>query len=63
MQSIGEVPVGLLPSTGSPHGRPSIGAINAAESQDVEDGVACPMTTPLIDTSANKSPINASSSK
>lgn len=63
MHSVGEMPACSLPSMGSPHGRPSIGGMNAAESQDIEDGVARPMTTPLVDTSANKSPINSSSSK
>ncbi|XP_033226489.1 1-phosphatidylinositol 4,5-bisphosphate phosphodiesterase classes I and II isoform X2 [Belonocnema kinseyi] len=61
MHSVGEMPAGSLPSTGSPHGRPSICAINTAESQDMDDGEACLMNTPLVDTSANKSPINSSS--
>ena len=61
MQSIGEVPVGLVLSAESPHGRPSIGAINSAELQEIDDGVACPMNPSPVDTSANKNPINASS--
>ncbi|XP_016837746.1 1-phosphatidylinositol 4,5-bisphosphate phosphodiesterase classes I and II isoform X1 [Nasonia vitripennis] len=60
VQSIGELP-GLVPSTGSPHSRPSISAINASESQELEDGVASLMVNPA-DASSNKSPLNASSS-
>lgn len=61
VQSIGELP-GLVPSTGSPHPRPSISAINASESQELEDGVAS-LSVNVADASSNKSPLNASSSE
>ncbi|XP_015596066.1 1-phosphatidylinositol 4,5-bisphosphate phosphodiesterase classes I and II isoform X2 [Cephus cinctus] len=57
LQSAGELP-GLLPTSGSPHGRPSIAGLNASETQEVEDGVICPTIQPA-DAAINKSPINA----
>ncbi|XP_058792167.1 1-phosphatidylinositol 4,5-bisphosphate phosphodiesterase classes I and II isoform X2 [Phymastichus coffea] len=59
-QSIGELP-GLIPSTGSPQGRPSIGAINTSDSQEIEDG-GTSLTVNIADASSNKSPLNASMS-
>ena len=61
VQSIGELP-GLAPTVGSPHGRPSIGAINTSDSQELEDGVAS-LTVNVADASSNKSPLNASTSE
>ncbi|XP_014229604.1 1-phosphatidylinositol 4,5-bisphosphate phosphodiesterase classes I and II isoform X1 [Trichogramma pretiosum] len=62
VRSIGELPTNLAPSSiGSPHGRPSIGAINSADSQELEDGVSALAVT-VVDGSSNKSPLNASTS-
>ncbi|CAB0043893.1 unnamed protein product [Trichogramma brassicae] len=62
VRSIGELSTNLAPSSiGSPHGRPSIGAINSADSQELEDGVSALAVT-VVDGSSNKSPLNASTS-
>lgn len=64
MQSIGEMPANLLQALGTSHARPSISAITSAESQEVDDSVVFSVTTSsVVDSSASKSPINASSSE
>lgn len=64
MQSIGEMPANLLQTLGASHPRPSISGLISAESQEVDDSVVFSVTSSsVVDSSANKSPINASSSK
>ncbi|XP_014213260.1 1-phosphatidylinositol 4,5-bisphosphate phosphodiesterase classes I and II isoform X2 [Copidosoma floridanum] len=61
-QSISEPPPGLAPgTTASPHGRPSIGLINTADSQELEDGTGVGPSG-VVEASTNKSPLNASTS-
>ncbi|XP_031845636.1 phospholipase C at 21C isoform X3 [Nomia melanderi] len=59
LQSVGELPA-LIPPSANLHGRPSIAGVNASDTQDNEEGTPVP-AAPVADTSANKSPINASS--
>ncbi|XP_066601294.1 1-phosphatidylinositol 4,5-bisphosphate phosphodiesterase classes I and II [Prorops nasuta] len=60
LQSSGELP-GLMPVTGSPHGRPSISGLNTSmELQELDDSTSS-STAQFIDSSANKSPVNAGS--
>ncbi|XP_035723620.1 1-phosphatidylinositol 4,5-bisphosphate phosphodiesterase classes I and II-like isoform X2 [Vespa mandarinia] len=59
VQSVGELP-GLQPTTSSTHGRPSIIGINTSETPEVEDNAPSPVVQ-FVDASANKSPVNASS--
>ncbi|KZC09772.1 PREDICTED: 1-phosphatidylinositol 4,5-bisphosphate phosphodiesterase classes I and II [Dufourea novaeangliae] len=60
LQSVGELPT-LVPASTNVHGRPSIAGVNTSDTQDNEDGT--PATpAPVVDTSMNKSPLNASSS-
>jgi len=61
LQSIGELP-SLLPTSSSLHSRPSIGGLGSSDTVDVDDDTPCPAVQP-IDTSINKSPVNASNSK
>ncbi|XP_012270478.1 1-phosphatidylinositol 4,5-bisphosphate phosphodiesterase classes I and II isoform X2 [Orussus abietinus] len=56
MQSSGELP-GLIPTVGSPHGRPSVAEINISETPEGEDGITG-SSVQLLDSSANKSPVN-----
>ncbi|RLU22284.1 hypothetical protein DMN91_004562 [Ooceraea biroi] len=60
MQSIGELPSTLLPTSTSLHGRPSIAGLSSSETMDLEDDVPF-SAVQSVDTSLNKSPINASS--
>ncbi|KAI4489453.1 hypothetical protein M0802_011125 [Mischocyttarus mexicanus] len=61
LQSVGELP-GLQPAaSSSTHGRPSIIGINTSETPEVEDNVPSPVVQ-FVETTANKSPVNASSS-
>ncbi|XP_025268130.1 1-phosphatidylinositol 4,5-bisphosphate phosphodiesterase classes I and II isoform X2 [Camponotus floridanus] len=57
MQSIGELPSLLPPS--SLHSRPSIGGLGSSDTVDVEDDTPSPAVQ-AVDTSINKSPVNAS---
>ncbi|XP_015173186.1 PREDICTED: 1-phosphatidylinositol 4,5-bisphosphate phosphodiesterase classes I and II isoform X2 [Polistes dominula] len=60
LQSVGELP-GLQPAaSSSTHGRPSIIGINTAETPEVEDNAPSPVVQ-FVDATANKSPVNASS--
>ncbi|KAL2751268.1 hypothetical protein V1477_000426 [Vespula maculifrons] len=59
VQSVGELPV-PQPATSSTHGRPSIIGINTSETPEVEDNAPSPVVQ-FVDASANKSPVNASS--
>ncbi|KAL0109387.1 hypothetical protein PUN28_014453 [Cardiocondyla obscurior] len=60
LQSVGELP-GLLPTSSSLHGRPSIGGLGSSDTVDVDDGdTSCTAVQP-VDTSISKSPLNASS--
>ncbi|KAF7386290.1 hypothetical protein HZH68_013422 [Vespula germanica] len=61
VQSVGELPV-LQPTTSSTHGRPSIIGINTSETPEVEDNAPSPVVQ-FVDASANKSPVNASTSE
>lgn len=61
MQSIGEVP-SLLPTPSSLHSRPSIGGLGSSDTVDVEDDIPSPAVQ-AVDTSINKSPVNASNSE
>lgn len=64
MQSIGEMPANLLQTLVTAHPRPSISAITSAESQEVDDSVVFSVTSSsAVDSSASKSPVNASSSE
>lgn len=58
LQSIGELP-SLLPTSSSLHSRPSIGGLGSSDTVDVDDDTPCPAVQP-VDTSINKSPVNAS---
>ncbi|KMR05229.1 1-phosphatidylinositol- -bisphosphate phosphodiesterase classes i and ii, partial [Lasius niger] len=58
MQSIGEVQ-SLLPTPSSLHSRPSIGGLGSSDTVDVEDDIPSPALQ-AVDTSINKSPVNAS---
>jgi len=60
MQSIGEVPTFLSTST-SLHGRPSIAGLSSSDTIDADDDIPC-SSIQSIDTSVNKSPVNASNS-
>lgn len=60
MQSIGELPSLLPPS--SLHSRPSIGGLGSSDTVDVEDDTPSPAVQ-AVDTSINKSPVNASNSE
>jgi len=62
MQSITELPASLLPTSGSLHSRPSIPGLSSSDTVDIEDEAPCPAVPP-VDTSINKSPVNASSSE
>nr|XP_050862430.1 1-phosphatidylinositol 4,5-bisphosphate phosphodiesterase classes I and II isoform X2 [Vespula vulgaris] len=59
VQSVGELPA-PQPATSSTHGRPSIIGINTSETPEVEDNAPSPVVQ-FVDASANKSPVNASS--
>ncbi|XP_076296651.1 phospholipase C at 21C isoform X1 [Lasioglossum baleicum] len=59
LQSVCELPA-LVPTNTSGHGRPSIAAVNASDTQDTEEGSATPAAA-IVESSVNKSPINASS--
>lgn len=61
MQSIGELP-SLLPPSSSLHSRPSIGGLGSSDTVDVEDDTPSPAVQ-AVDTSINKSPVNASNSE
>lgn len=61
MQSIGEVQ-SLLPTPSSLHSRPSIGGLGSSDTVDVEDDIPSPALQ-AVDTSINKSPVNASNSE
>ncbi|XP_072766140.1 1-phosphatidylinositol 4,5-bisphosphate phosphodiesterase classes I and II isoform X2 [Anoplolepis gracilipes] len=58
MQSMGEVQ-SLLPTSSSLHSRPSIGGLGSSDTMDVEDDIPSPAVQ-AVDTSINKSPVNAS---
>lgn len=57
LQSVGELP-GLVPTTAAVHGRPSIAGVNTSDTQEAEDKTP-PPPTPVVESSANKSPVNA----
>ncbi|XP_076174145.1 phospholipase C at 21C isoform X2 [Ptiloglossa arizonensis] len=59
LQSVGELPL-LVPTTTNVHGRQSIVAVNTSDAQDVEEGTPVPAIS-VVESSANKSPVNASS--
>jgi len=59
MQSIGELPT-LLSTSTSLHSRPSIAGLSS-DTIDADDDIPCSAIQP-VDTSLNKSPINASNS-
>ncbi|XP_043251916.1 1-phosphatidylinositol 4,5-bisphosphate phosphodiesterase classes I and II [Colletes gigas] len=59
LQSVGELPM-LVPTSTNVHGRPSIAGVNTSDAQDAEEGTPAP-AVPAVDSSANKSPVNASS--
>ncbi|KAG7213901.1 hypothetical protein KM043_003103 [Ampulex compressa] len=59
LQSIGELP-GLSPASSSLQGRPSIVGIGTPEAQEAEEGAPSALVQ-VIETTANKSPVNASS--
>jgi len=61
MQSIGELP-SLQPPSSSLHSRPSIGGLGSSDTVDVEDDTPSPAVQ-AVDTSINKSPVNASNSE
>lgn len=61
LQSVGELPL-LVPTTTNVHGRQSIVAVNTSDAQDVEEGTPVPAIS-VVESSANKSPVNASSSE
>ncbi|XP_011648252.1 1-phosphatidylinositol 4,5-bisphosphate phosphodiesterase classes I and II isoform X1 [Pogonomyrmex barbatus] len=58
LQSIGELP-SLLSTSSSLHGRPSIVGLGSSDTVDVEDDTPC-SAVQSVDTSVNKSPVNAS---
>lgn len=61
LQSIGELP-SLLPTPSSLHSRPSIGGLGSSDTVDVDDDTSC-SAVQSVDTSVNKSPVNASNSE
>lgn len=61
LQSISELP-NLLSTSSNLHGRPSIGGLGSSDTVDVDDDTPCPTVQP-VDTSINKSPVNASNSE
>lgn len=61
MQSIGEMP-SLVPPSSSLHSRPSIGGLGSSDTVDVEDDIPSPAVQ-TVETSVNKSPVNASNSE
>lgn len=62
LQSIGELP-SLLPTSSSLHGRPSIAGLGSSDTVDVDDDTPCSAFQSSVDTSINKSPVNASNSE
>lgn len=62
MQSIGELP-GLLPTSTSLHGRPSIAGLSSTDTIDADDADVPCHTFQSVEMSLNKSPINVGNSE